>query len=209
MRYLRRICSLVLSSLALGACGAPPAAEVQTPARFSGGESVQSNPPARDSVTAGHDWTRFGWDASRSSAATAPTGITAGNVAALRRQQVVLDGTVDASAIYLHGVRANGATRDVFFVTTTYGKTLAIDANDGRSSGGLHHPDTTRGRDHAASRPRHRLQIPIERSSTPLHRTATYRRSPSRTAARSGARRSRSCLSARRLPHLSTMTAAE
>jgi outer membrane protein assembly factor BamB len=103
---------------------------VQTRARFSGGESVQSNPP-RDSATAGHDWTRFGWDASRSSAATAPTGITAGNVAALRRQQVVLDGTVDASAIYLHGVRANGATRDVFFVTTTYGKTLAIDANDG------------------------------------------------------------------------------
>jgi len=103
---------------------------VQTPARFSGGESVQGNPP-RDSATAGHDWTRFGWDASRSSAATAPTGITAGNVAALRRQQVVLDGTVDASAIYLHGVRANGATRDVFFVTTTYGKTLAIDANDG------------------------------------------------------------------------------
>ena len=131
MRYLRRICSLVLSSLALGACGAPPAAEVQTPARFSGGESVQSNPPARDSVTAGHDWTRFGWDASRSSAPTVPTGITAGNVAALRRQQVVLDGTVDASAIYLHGARANGATRDVFFVTTTYGKTLAIDANDG------------------------------------------------------------------------------
>ena len=49
----------------------------------------------------------------------------------MRRQQVALDGTVDASPIYLHGVRVNGATRDVFFVTTTYGKTLAIDAADG------------------------------------------------------------------------------
>jgi hypothetical protein len=78
-----------------------------------------------------HDWTRFGWDASRSSAATDETGITAGNVATLRRQQVTLDGTVDASPIYLHGVRVNGGMHDVFFVTTTYGKTLAIDADTG------------------------------------------------------------------------------
>ncbi|MGH9522362.1 MAG: PQQ-binding-like beta-propeller repeat protein [Terriglobales bacterium] len=42
-----------------------------------------------------------------------------------------IDGTVDASAIYLHGVTVNGARHDVFFVTTTYGKTLAIDANNG------------------------------------------------------------------------------
>ena len=49
----------------------------------------------------------------------------------MRRQQVTLDGTVDASPIYLHGVRVNGGTHDVFFVTTTYGKTLAIDADAG------------------------------------------------------------------------------
>lgn len=78
-----------------------------------------------------HDWTRFGWDAGRSSAATDETGITAGNVATLHRQQVTLDGTVDASPIYLHDVRVNGATHSVFFVTTTYGKTLAIDADSG------------------------------------------------------------------------------
>ncbi|HVS61105.1 MAG TPA: PQQ-binding-like beta-propeller repeat protein [Gemmatimonadaceae bacterium] len=79
----------------------------------------------------GHDWTRFGWDAGRSSAAPDETGITAGNIATLRRQQVALDGTVDASPIYLHGVRVNGGTHDVVFVTTTYGKTLAVDAADG------------------------------------------------------------------------------
>ena len=78
-----------------------------------------------------HDWTRFGWDAGRSGAATDETGISAANVATLRRQQVTLDGTVDASAIYLHGVRVNGGTHDVFLVTTTYGKTIAIDADNG------------------------------------------------------------------------------
>jgi len=80
---------------------------------------------------AAQDWTRFGWDAGRSSAPGVPTGITAANVASLERQQVAIDGAVDASAIYLHGARVQGRTVDVFFVTTTYGKTLAIDAAGG------------------------------------------------------------------------------
>ena len=50
----------------------------------------------------------------------------------LRRQQVRLPGTVDSSAIYLRGVAVRGETHDTFFVTTTYGITLAIDANSGR-----------------------------------------------------------------------------
>jgi hypothetical protein len=82
-------------------------------------------------VPTGQDWTRFGWDAGRSSAPTTASGITRDNVSSLVRQQVTLDGTVDASAIYLHGVQVNGALHDVFFVTTTYGKTLAIDADSG------------------------------------------------------------------------------
>ena len=83
-------------------------------------------------ASAGHDWLRFGWSASRSSAPTFATGITATNVRSLVRQQVRLDGTVDSSPIYLHGVKAGGATHDVFFVTTTYGKTEAIDAANGK-----------------------------------------------------------------------------
>ena len=43
-----------------------------------------------------------------------------------------LGGTADSSPIYLHGVQVNGATHDVFFVTTTYGKTDAIDAASGK-----------------------------------------------------------------------------
>jgi putative pyrroloquinoline-quinone binding quinoprotein len=45
---------------------------------------------------------------------------------------VHLPGTVDASPIYLHGVSVRGATHDAFFVTTTYGITLAIDAASGQ-----------------------------------------------------------------------------
>ena len=86
---------------------------------------------AGPSAASGHDWTRFGWSAARSSAPTFATGITAANVKSLVRQQVTLDGTVDSSPIYLHAVKAGGATRNVFFVTTTYGKTEAIDAANG------------------------------------------------------------------------------
>ena len=79
----------------------------------------------------GNDWTRFGWNAARSSAPTFATGITAANVKSLQRQQVQLDGTADSSPIYLHAVRVGGTTHDVFFVTTTYGRTVAIDAASG------------------------------------------------------------------------------
>jgi outer membrane protein assembly factor BamB len=80
---------------------------------------------------AGHDWTQFGSDLASSSASIAATGITAGNVASMSRRQVQLDGTVDASAIYLHSINIKGSKHDAFFVTTTYGKTIAVDANDG------------------------------------------------------------------------------
>jgi outer membrane protein assembly factor BamB len=80
----------------------------------------------------GNDWSRFGWSPSRSSAPTFATGITPANVRRLTRQQVQLDGTADSSPIYLHAVQAGGATHDVFFVTTTYGKTEAIDAASGK-----------------------------------------------------------------------------
>jgi hypothetical protein len=78
--------------------------------------------------TAGHDWTQFGWDVASSSVSPDPTGITAANAGSLVRHQVILDGTVDASAIYLHDVDVMGAKHDVFFVTTLYGKTIAVDA---------------------------------------------------------------------------------
>ncbi len=75
------------------------------------------------------DWPQFGYDAASSGFSPASTGISAANAASLTRRQVSLDGTVDASAIYLQDVSVNGASHDVFFVTTTYGITIAIDAD--------------------------------------------------------------------------------
>jgi len=79
-----------------------------------------------------HDWTRFGYNAARTNAAPFATGITAANAGRLQRQRIELDGTVDSSPIFLHDVVVAGARRDAFFVTTTYGKTIAIDAASGR-----------------------------------------------------------------------------
>jgi len=77
------------------------------------------------------DWPQFGWDVASSGAPPGDSRITAANAASLVRRQVHLDGTVDASVIYLHRVVVNGSARDVFFVTTTYGKTIALDADNG------------------------------------------------------------------------------
>ncbi|HEY7839747.1 MAG TPA: PQQ-binding-like beta-propeller repeat protein [Terriglobales bacterium] len=77
------------------------------------------------------DWPVFGNSIAGDSASAAPTGINADNLKSLTRRQVQLDGTVDAAAIYLHGVRIKGSSHDAYFVTTSYGKTIAVDAKDG------------------------------------------------------------------------------
>jgi hypothetical protein len=92
---------------------------------------VASASPRFAAQASAGDWTQFGWDVASSGASTDPTGITTANAASLQRHQVAIDGTVDAAAIYLHGIEVKGAQHDVFFVTTTYGKTIAIDADQG------------------------------------------------------------------------------
>ena len=47
------------------------------------------------------------------------------------RQRVELGGTADSSPIYLRGVSVRGASHDVFIVTTSYGRTVAVDASSG------------------------------------------------------------------------------
>ena len=77
------------------------------------------------------DWPQFGYDAASPSASPARTGIDAANVASLSRRQAGLGGMADASAIYLHSVNIAGSFHDTFFVTTSYGATMAIDADSG------------------------------------------------------------------------------
>src|SRR5438477_13157271 len=73
------------------------------------------------------DWTQFGFDAQRSGVGPTATGLGQHNVGALRLRRVRLPGTVDSSAIELHGVVVRGRKHDVVFVTTTYGRTLEPD----------------------------------------------------------------------------------
>ncbi|MBV8078960.1 MAG: PQQ-binding-like beta-propeller repeat protein [Actinobacteria bacterium] len=77
------------------------------------------------------DWPGFDYDTARSGSGPVATGITAANAGHLVRRKVQLDGTVDSAPIYLHGVTVGGSVHDVFFVTTTYGRTEAIDAATG------------------------------------------------------------------------------
>ena len=78
------------------------------------------------------DWLRFDYDAQRSGVGPAATGITAGNVRRLKLRTVRLPGTADSSAIELAGVTVRGRKRDVIAVTTTYGRTLALDPGSGK-----------------------------------------------------------------------------
>jgi outer membrane protein assembly factor BamB len=72
-------------------------------------------------VAVAGDWDRFGYDAARHNA-SAEARITAQNASKLVHRQVRLDGTVDSSPIYVGGV---------LVVTTTYGRTEALNRDTG------------------------------------------------------------------------------
>ena len=78
------------------------------------------------------EWPEFGLNPQRTNATAAANRDHGRQRGHLRRQQVTLPGTVDSSPIYVHAATVEGATHDVIVVTTTYGKTLAIDADSGR-----------------------------------------------------------------------------
>jgi PQQ-like domain len=78
------------------------------------------------------EWPEFGLDPQRSDATEASTGITAANVDKLRARRVTLPGTIDSSPIYLSGAEVRGATHDVAIVTSSYGRTFALDATTGK-----------------------------------------------------------------------------
>jgi hypothetical protein len=109
------------------ACGAAAPADTSTPTIAA--SAIPASAPAGAPV---RDWPEFGFDAQRSDVASGATGITAANVSHLHRLRVSLPGTVDSSPVYLHGVAVGGASHDVIVVTTTYGRTLALDAAGGR-----------------------------------------------------------------------------
>jgi outer membrane protein assembly factor BamB len=88
--------------------------------------------PASAAGVPGGSWPLFGYDAQRSGVGPADTGITPGNLGSLRTRVVHLDGTVDSSPIELSSVAVRGRVRDLIVVTTSYGKTIAIDPRTGQ-----------------------------------------------------------------------------
>jgi outer membrane protein assembly factor BamB len=125
---VRRALWLALLALVASGCGSSDGGSASTE-RSSPASGTAA--PARSTSS---DWTRFDFDAARSGVGPRRTGIGASNLRGLRRRQVKLPGTVDSSPIYLARLKVAGKRRrGVFFVTTTYGITLAIDAESGRT----------------------------------------------------------------------------
>ncbi len=101
-----------------------------------GGHAAAGTAPASatarpDVASPAGDWTTFDYDPQRSGAGPSQTGITAANVSQLTPRTVQINGIADSSAIELSSVGVDGGTRDLIAVTTSYGKTIAIDPRTG------------------------------------------------------------------------------
>jgi PQQ-like domain len=118
---------LLIAAVLVSACGSGPAA-AGSGGRAGATGSAAAAPSHGPALT---DWPEFGLNPQRSDATSRPTGITAADVGRLRSRRVSLPGTVDSSPIYLHGIRVRAAAHDVVLVTTTYGRTVALDAGTG------------------------------------------------------------------------------
>ena len=113
--------AVLACALLLAACGGQVTSA--SSADGASGASAASIP--------GGDWMRFDYDAQRNGVGPGDTGITARTLPSLRVRRVHLDGTVDSSAVELHAIKMRGRTRDVIVVTTTYGRTIALDPGTG------------------------------------------------------------------------------
>ena len=148
MSHTRSVVAVTLVAAAVAACGGQAAASSSlttvSSASTSGATGVGTRTTtttatatatastAAVTTTAGSgDWPQFGYTAQRSSDGPADTGITAANLKSLARRTVQLPGTADSSPIELHDVSIRGKVRDVVVLTTTYGHTVAIDAQTG------------------------------------------------------------------------------
>jgi len=119
----------VLGCCALvAACGSSAPAEISTPT--AGARAIPAA-TSRPRATL-RDWPTFGLDAQRSGVSEEATGITSANLGRLRAVSVTVPGTVDSSPVYLHAVSVAGALHDVVLATTSYGRTVAIDAATAR-----------------------------------------------------------------------------
>jgi glucose dehydrogenase len=118
--------AIAACAILLAACGGSGGTAAATQgAANPGADAAATNVP-------GGDWTRFDFDAARTGVGPTQTGITARNLRSLSQRRVQLDGTVDSSPIELRAIRVGGRAHDLIIVTTSYGRTIALDAGTGR-----------------------------------------------------------------------------
>jgi hypothetical protein len=119
---------MLIAGVMLTACGSSAPADTSNPTAGTAAIPSPSHAPTVRLL----DWPEFGLNPQRSDVSALSTGITAANLAHMHRVTVNLPGTVDSSPIYSHQASVAGETHSVVLVTTTYGKTLALDATSGR-----------------------------------------------------------------------------
>jgi hypothetical protein len=130
-RALAASIGAALLSAALGACGGHHGS-AYTVAPSAARDIPAPRASARSTGARLLDWSEFGLDPARSSATDRSTGITVANLPGLARLRVSLPGTVDSSPVYLHGAMVAGVRHDVTIVTTSYGRTVAVDVHSGQ-----------------------------------------------------------------------------
>jgi hypothetical protein len=114
--------SAALAAAALAACDN----------NSSASQPSAAEPPATGQAAASgpRDWTRFGFDAAKTN--RSKRGLSEKQVRRLKERRVSIDGTVDSSPIYVARVRVGGHRHDLLVMTTTYGRTLGLDAASGK-----------------------------------------------------------------------------
>jgi outer membrane protein assembly factor BamB len=138
-RARARVLLLLLPvAVVLAACGSDSGTSSAAIGTISTSASVAAAAARAGATDAGGEgatlaaWPEFGLDPQRSDATDAPTGITAADLGKLQDRRVTLPGTIDSSPIYLGAAKVRGGTHDVAVVTSSYGRTFALDANSGR-----------------------------------------------------------------------------
>jgi outer membrane protein assembly factor BamB len=128
-----RLLLLLLPVVAiLAACGSSSGSAGGAAGTVSTSASAAAVPAPAAGGTELTVWPEFGLDPQRSDATNASTGITAANIGTLRDRRVTLPGTIDSSPIYLGGAKVAGGTHDVAIMTSSYGRTFALDAGSGK-----------------------------------------------------------------------------
>ncbi|HET7065958.1 MAG TPA: PQQ-binding-like beta-propeller repeat protein, partial [Rudaea sp.] len=101
-----------------------------TPRLLAGAVAIGTSAASGSSANAG-DWLQFGFDAAHSGVNPDAAGIS-GRIGGFRQIYATsLPADVDGAPVYLENVQSAGISRDLLFMTTVYGATLAVDAADG------------------------------------------------------------------------------